>query len=293
MSSARAIARRAAFRLATSDRVERIVVDTPPLRALAYKRAERYVAGPSVDDALATVKSLASEGMLTSVDLFGENVADEARADSVVDEYLELARALGAAPGAYLSLDCSHVGLDVNPSRCRDRVKRIARALPQTARLQLGAEESSRTDAILAVARAVARDGLPIMVTVQANLRRSAADIEALAREGIPIRLVKGAYVEADEVALPWGIATDAEYVRLAKRLAELEAEHALATHDMLLLRQLLSGHPQQTIEFLLGVRTNDARQYAQLGHAIRIYVPYGERWFRYYARRAAESVGA
>lgn len=131
------------------------------------------------------------------------------------------------------------------------------------------------------------------MATVQANLRRSARDVEAMAEAGIPVRLVKGAYVEPAALAHPWGPDTDAAYVRLARQLDGLGAEHSLATHDPMILAQLLAGGAQRSIEFLLGVREDDARGLARAGHRVRVYVPYGDRWFRCYARRVAESVGA
>ena len=130
------------------------------------------------------------------------------------------------------------------------------------------------------------------MVTVQANLRRSPQDVEALAAAGIPIRLVKGAFVESPEVARPWGTETDAAYVGLAERLAALGAPHALATHDQAILERVLPLQPDTGVECLLGVRPDDARRLAAAGRSVRIYVPYGERWFRYAARRAAESIG-
>ena len=158
--------------------------------------------------------------------------------------------------------------------------------------LQVGAEQATRTDAILGITRAAAEEGLPVMQTVQANLRRSPADVESLAAAGIPVRLVKGAFVEAGEIALPWGSETDHAYVALAERLAALGAPHALATHDQDILAHLLPLDPESTVECLLGVRQDDARRLAASGRTVRVYVPYGERWFRYAARRAAESIG-
>ena len=287
-SRARRIARRAAFRVATSDGVERAALGVRPLRGLAFQHAQRYVAGLDEHAALAVAQSLGREGLSASIDLFGENVEEVGWAEAETERYLALAATVQA--GTYVSLDCSHLGLDADPVECRDRVRRIATALPAGSRLQLGAEESRRTEAILGLARGLAGEGLPLMATVQANLRRSARDVEELAGAGIPVRLVKGAYVEAPELALAWGPATDRAFVALAERLAALGAEHALATHDPAILRRLA---PAGSIEFLLGVRAADARRLAREGHRVRIYVPYGRRWFRYYARRVAESIGA
>jgi proline dehydrogenase len=288
--------RHIAYRLATSDRLEGLVLASGFTRHLAFRRARRYVAGLNEDAALARVRELRAAGLDVSVDLFGEDVDDAAAADRIVERYLALAARLAAYPGAYLSLDCSHVGLVADAAACGARVGQIARGLPAGMRLQLGAEQASRADAIMGIALQASAEGLPVMQTVQANLRRSPSDVEALAAAGVPIRLVKGAYVESPDVALPWGSETDSAYVELARGLAARGAEHSLATHDQAILRQLLptqEGVPGPAVEFLMGVRPEDATRLASSGRHVRVYVPYGERWFRYAARRAAESIGA
>jgi proline dehydrogenase len=289
---ARRIGRQVAYRLATSDRLEQIAMSTGFTRHAAFRHARRYVAGLDENAALAVVRHLRARGLAASVDLFGEDVDDAATADAVVDRYLALAERLATEPGTYLSLDCSHLGLGTDAAVCSARVRRIARGMPEGRLLQLGAEQSARTDVILEIAREAAADGLPVMQTVQANLRRSPQDVESLVGAGIPIRLVKGAFVEAPGIALPWGAETDAAYVVLAERLAALGASHALATHDQAILERLLPQSPETAVECLLGVRPDDARRLAAEGRPVRVYVPYGERWFRYAARRAAESIG-
>lgn len=285
--------RRAAFRLATSDWLEHAVLAVRPLRELAYRRATRYVAGVDERAALETVRRLGSEGLKASVDMFGESVKDSGQAEAATARYIALAELIGDYPGTYLSVDCSHLAIDSDPAGCRDRVERIARSLPAGARLQLNAEESLRTDATLDIAYATASQGLAVMATIQANLRRSPEDIEKLASAGIPVRLVKGAYAEDSKVGRAWGPATDAAFIALAERLIAMRAEYSLATQDPAILNRLLDNRDPATIEFVLGVRPEDARRLARDGHTVRVWVPFGRRWFRCYARRVAESIGA
>lgn len=281
--------RRLAFELAVSDGVERTAMAVPPLRAAAERRMARYLGGPDAAAALAIASRLAEAGIAASVDLFGENVEDAAVAELATEHYLELATKVAEVPGTDISLDCSHLGLDREPKRCAERVTRIAAELPAGARLQLGAEESSRADAVLTIAETAAASGLPVMATLQANLRRSDRDLDRLLAAGIPIRLVKGAYAEPADIGLPWGPETDAAYLRLAARLAGAGAPHALATHDP----AILTASGEAPIEMLLGVRPREAVRLAEAGRAVRVYVPFGPRWFRYGARRLAESIGA
>jgi proline dehydrogenase len=142
------------------------------------------------------------------------------------------------------------------------------------------------TDRVLDVVLGAAAAGLPVEATLQANLRRSPADADRLAAAGVPVRLVKGAYVERPADALPWGPQTDAAYAELARRLRAAGVDVALATHDGALRETL----PDARCELLLGVRPADATALAAAGRDVRIYVPYGPAWFRYFMRRRAEA---
>jgi proline dehydrogenase len=278
--------RRLLFALATSERFERAVRGLPGVE----RRARRYVAGTTADEALAVACDLRAEGLSSSIDLFGERVRDGARADAVVEEYLALvARLDEAPPGTFVSLDLSHLALEASADDCQARVRRIAAALPDGAALQVGAEEERLAGPVQDLVVALVAAGLPVWATLQANLRRSPADAERLIAAGVAIRLVKGAYVESPRVALPYGPQTDAAFRALAKRLQAEGARFALATHDPA-LRDVV---PQAGVEMLRGVREADARALARAGRAVRIYVPYGDDWFRYAMRRAAEARGA
>jgi proline dehydrogenase len=132
-----------------------------------------------------------------------------------------------------------------------------------------------------------------VSATIQANLKRSRSDAHALAEGGVPIRLVKGAYVEDPRLARSWGESTDLAFLDLAHELHSNGAEIALATHDPILREALLRALPDVGVEMLLGVRSADASALAGRGVPVRIYVPYGGDWFRYAMRRWAESAGA
>ena len=283
------------FRLATSDLLERAVRRTPGGETAAWRAASRYVAGRSLTEALTTAGRLLQDGHGVSVDLFGELVRDTARADRTTDEYLGLAAALPTPPAdAWLALDLTHLALDTDPAGAADRLAAVATALPDGRRVQVGAEDAGRTDAVLACVTDVAGRGLSdrLGATVQANLRRSPADADLLVDAGVHVRLVKGAYVESAG-AFPYGEATDVAYLRLGHRLAERGATWAMATHDARLREALLLAHGRVPVEQLLGVRPEELDGLRGRGMPTRVYVPYGPDWFRYWLRRVAEARGA
>ena len=285
------IPRRLLFGLATSERFERGVRGAPGGEKVAYRLASQYVAGETAEDALATARRLAAQGVESSIDYFGENVTDPDEADRVADAFIALAARIDT--NTYLSIDLSHIAIDEPGDGARRRLGRIAAALPEGSRIQVGAEQIDRTDRILDAVLAVALAGGPVAATIQANLRRSPEDAHRLAEAGVPIRLVKGAYVESPELAYAWGDPTDIAFIDLAYALHRPGAALSLGTHDPVLREALLPALPGAGIEMLLGVREEDLPALVAREVPVRVYVPYGDGWFRYAMRRAAESRGA
>lgn len=114
----------------------------------------------------------------------------------------------------------------------------------------------------------------------------------AYAAANIPIRLVKGAYVEPRAVARPWCEEADIAFLQLAHQLGAAGADFVIATHDPVLREALLATMPALGIEMLLGVRSQDALALTRRGSSVRLYVPFGRDWFRYWMRRVAEARG-
>lgn len=281
------------FRLATSERFEQGVRAVAFAEARAWAAARRYVAGTEEADALRLARELTGRGVGASLDFFGEQVRDPQLAQAATNRYVALAHQLADLPDdVWLSIDLSHVGLDVDVSFCRSQLERIVAALPAGRLIQIGAEDAGRTDDTLDVVLPLARAGAPLGATLPANLRRSDRDLARLADAQLHVRLVKGAYVEASKVARPYGEETNLAYVRLAHELTEAGLRVALATHDRVLREALLRALPEAEIEMLLGIRSQDGEQLAAHGRTVRLYVPFGEDWFRYWMRRLAESRG-
>jgi proline dehydrogenase len=281
------------FKLATSDRLEQVVKGLPGGEANAWRAASRYVAGRTRDEALAVATDQLGKGHGVSLDLFGEMSTDPEQAARVVDEYLELAKLLPDAD-VWLSLDLSHLALDVDPAGAAELVANVAEALPAGRLLQIGAEDTTRTDQIQQCVLEVAGRGLAdrLGATVQANLKRSPEDVETLTAAGVHVRLVKGAYVEATG-AHPYGEPTDIAYLQLAHQLAASGARWSLATHDGRLREAVQLSLGTVPVEQLLGVRPEVLDELRDRGIPTRVYVPYGPDWFRYWLRRVAESRGA
>jgi proline dehydrogenase len=289
------VQRRVLFAAATSARFERLVRALPYGERVARRAAARYVAGTCDSDAFGLARQLVQRGIGASIDQFGEQVRDVARAEQVAVDYQRLAFQLSGIPSdVWLSVDLSHLGLDVDRAGCAERLGAIAARLAAGRRIQVGAEDHDRAEAVVNCVLSVADRGLAerLGATVQANMRRAPADLERLIEAGVHIRLVKGAYIESADRALPYGEATDVAYLHLAHRLAEAGARFALATHDVVVREALLAALGPCPVEQLLGVRPELLDGLVARGIPTRVYVPFGEHWFRYWMRRVAESRG-
>jgi proline dehydrogenase len=284
--------RHALLALARSEATRRAVELLPFVEHAAKRRAARYVAGESLPEGVAAVERVQSSGLAVCLERLGELVRSRAAVADAVSEQIEIARRVRAIDAdVTLGLDLTQLGLEISHDFCLEQVARIA-AAHAPRRLDLDAREYARIDATNDIVLELARSGIAVQMTLQANLRRSPTDWPPLIAAGVGVRLVKGAFPGSLEQAYRYGEQTDAAFRRLALELDAAGARLALATHDRALREELLALLGPTDCEFLMGVADADARQLAAQGIKVRIHVPFGRGWFRYWLRRVAEARG-
>jgi proline dehydrogenase len=261
----------------------------------------RFVAGETLDEALDGLDRLRASGLRTTVDVLGEAVTSVEAAHAAADEYLATLDALAARGlDRNVSVKLSQMGLGLDPALCRENVARILRrAAELDAFVRIDMEDHATTDATLALWRELrplnaGRGGSGVVI--QAALRRSAADIEALIAEQARIRLCKGAYVEPAAVAFPDKSDVDAAYATLMERLLLDGTFPGIATHDERLIGRAVAFVREHDIapdrfefQMLYGVRRDLQERLVQAGFGVRVYVPFGTQWYPYFMRRLAE----
>jgi proline dehydrogenase len=261
----------------------------------------RFVAGETLEEALGALERLRAQGLRTTVDVLGEAVTSAEAATAAADEYLATLDALAAGGlDRNVSVKLSQMGLGIGEDVCRANVQRILeRAAIHDAFVRIDMEEHTTTDATLALwheLRPINAGRGDSGVVIQAALRRSPSDIEALIAEKARIRLCKGAYVEPAAVAYPDKADVDAAYGRLMERLLGDGSFPAIATHDERLIARALefartNGIGPERFEFqmLYGVRRDLQERLVRAGYGVRVYVPFGTQWYPYFMRRLAE----
>jgi proline dehydrogenase len=264
----------------------------------AKRLSTRFVAGETLDQALAVCRRLNSEGIAVTLDHLGESVSSLEEAAEARDVYLRTLSAIQESKiEGNVSLKLTQFGLDFSYDQCRDNVDQLVRSAAELKSfVRVDMESSDYTDRTLdLVTELNARHGA-VGVVIQAYLFRSKADIENLCTRGIRVRLCKGAYLEPQSVAFPKKEDVDRNYVELMRILLDRGAYPALATHDEKMIEQIKAyvaarKVPRDAFEFqmLYGIRRDLQRRLVAEGYRLRLYVPFGAAWYPYYMRRLAE----
>jgi proline dehydrogenase len=273
--------------------VDRALVRVLPAvpRPVVQLFSARYIAGSTLDDAVDVVRRLNGEGKLATIDVLGEEITREEEARAITQAYLDVFAAIECEGlGSNVSVKLTALGLNLSYGLCRENLAAIV-AQGQFVRIDM--EDSSTTDETLRLYRELREDGVEnVGVVLQACLRRTVDDVRALADLRPNVRLCKGIYVEPPALTFTDYEAVRANYVKALRALAALDAAHvAIATHDEWLIGEALRAlPPSYEFQMLLGVRQERAGELVRDGHRVRIYVPFGEQWYRYSLRRLQEN---
>lgn len=281
--------------LAGNARAEELVRRAPLSRPLL----NRFVAGEDAEAALATARSLNERGLAFTLDMLGENTADEARAAEAGQAYLALLERIQAAglPGN-ISIKLTMLGLDISEEFAWDKLEAIVRRADELGMfVRIDMEGSAYTTRTLGLFRRI-HDLYPkaVGIVLQSYLYRTDRDLDEMIERGARVRIVKGAYMEPETVAYPHKSDVDEAFRRHIERLLDSGNYPAIATHDQAIINMtkgyaLRMGIDRSRFEFqmLYGIRRERQESLATEGYNMRVYVPFGTSWYPYFMRRLAE----
>jgi proline dehydrogenase len=260
----------------------------------------RFIAGETLDTALAAADESAAQGFFVSLDLLGENVSSLAEAERERDAYLALIERIGRSPHRdriNVSIKLTAIGLDQGDDVAERHYRKIlAAAAKLDMFVRADMEGSPYTERTIAMVERVFPDFPNTGTVLQSYLHRTPDDIERLIRLGCRVRIVKGAYLEPPEVAIQEKSGVDRAYVEGAKRLLSGAKYPAMATHDEAIVTKLRAhiaaeGIPAAHYEWqmLYGIRRDLQERLRAEGENVRVYIPFGAQWYPYFSRRLAE----
>lgn len=284
---------------AVNEQAKHYILGDENLYRLFSKAASRYVAGETLDTAVARAAHYNGQGLAASIEFMGENVRDHEEAAAATTEFLAICEQI-AAKGlrSIVSLDLSHIGLSLSADLCREHLSRICETARQAnIEVMISAEDTAKTDAVLDLYLSMAAGNPHLGITLQAYLHRTTDDFQTLIQHPNRIRLVKGAFATAEGLSVPRGSQLNEMYLNYLDNLFALHHRCSIATHDAWIQQEavkLLARHQmpasQYEFESLLGICTDQLTGLLHAGHPARIYIVYGQEWYLYLCNRIAEN---
>lgn len=280
--------------LARQESIRRLAQDHP----VAQRVARRFVAGETLDLAIAVTKELNHRRISVSLDHLGENTSDVREAGNAADDYLGIiARIQQEGVEANISVKLTALGLDIGEDVCRENLTRVLRSAQDAGVfVRVDMEGSDYTQRTVDLVSEFHQTYSNVGTVLQSALFRTPDDAERLIGEGVRLRLVKGAYLEPPSIAYAHKVDVDNAYLRLLRPLLERGVYPAIATHDERMINAAIriaqeSGIPRARFEFqmLYGIRRDLQERLSATGYNVRVYVPYGSQWYPYLTRRMAE----
>jgi len=284
-----------------------LLADSNTLKTLASRYgmrgpksfARRFIAGETVDEAIAAAREVEAAGLTQTLDLLGESVASASEADTATRVYLSmLGRIVDAGIGRNISLKLTQLGLTIDRATCVDNLRRILdEATKHEFFVRIDMEDSPFTQVTLDVFETMWQQGYRnVGVVLQSCLPRSLDDAKRMNELGARVRIVKGAYKEPRSVAYQDKAQVDAAFVEITKLLLSQGTYPAVATHDPAMIGAARAHAAQHGItpdrfefQMLYGIRRDLQQQLVRDGFGVRVYVPFGREWFPYFMRRLGE----
>jgi proline dehydrogenase len=269
-------------------------------KPLVHKLAERYIAGSTLEDACGVVKTVNAQGKLATIDVLGEEITRDEEARAIAGAYLDVFETIERQGlDSNVSIKLTALGLKLDYELCRENLEAVVRDAARRGNfVRIDMEDSSTTEDALRLYRGLRGAGLDnVGIVLQAYLRRTLDDIDALADLRPSVRICKGIYVEPPELAYQGYEEVRANFVRALEALLDAGSYVGIATHDEWLVsegRRIVSrrglGSDEYEFQMLLGITEQLGDRLVREGHRLRIYVPFGEHWYAYSMRRLQEN---
>jgi proline dehydrogenase len=280
--------------------VDRAVVRLLPAipKPIVRKISNRYIAGPTLEDACRVVSRLNAAGKMATIDVLGEHIDEPEQARALVSEHDGVLDAIERnGLDSTVSIKLTALGLTIDRDLCFENTEAVVRHAAESGNfVRIDMEESTHTTQTLEIYRELRGRGLDnVGVVLQSRLRRTLRDIRSLADLRPNVRLCKGIYLESPLVAYQGYQEVRDNFVAALDLLLDGGSYVGIATHDEWLLERGLErvaemGREEYEFQMLLGVRELRGDKLVKEGHRLRIYTPYGQQWREYSMRRLQEN---
>jgi len=262
--------------------------------------SKNYIAGARLKDAVVKIKELNAKGMMATLDLLGEESASKTQAEEATAEYLHMLKIIDENKlNSNVSVKPTQLGLVIDKEFCYQNIRKIvneARKFNNFVRIDME-DHTATSDSIEIYLRLKKEFDGYVGLVIQAYLRRTSADVNALIKEKANLRLCKGIYVEERTIAYKDMAVINENYKFNLKKLLTNHCYTGIATHDeklvwyaLRLIEELGLKKEEYEFQMLLGVDEMLRQIIVDSGHRLRVYVPFGKDWYAYSVRRLKEN---
>lgn len=261
--------------------------------------SKRYVAGADLKDAVRVVKELNSKGMVATMDVLGESTTDPQECDAAVQEYFEVLEAIDKEKlNCNISIKPTQLGLLIDKEICYKNIRKIVeKAATFNNFVRIDMEDSSCTSDTIEIYLRLHQQYQNVGIVIQSYLRRSHKDVQELVKLRTNFRICKGIYVEPREIAYKDPQIITDNFALLLETALKARCYVGIATHDekvvwhgLRIVKQLGLNTEEYEFQMLLGVDEQLRQILVDEGHKLRVYVPFGRRWYPYCVRRLKEN---
>lgn len=266
---------------------------------IVYFFAKRYIAGPSVENAITAIKEFNQRGIMATVDILGEEIVKKDDALAVVEEYKNVLAAIDSRGlNANISVKPTHLGLKIDKEFCYANIRSLVDEAKNYGNfVRIDMEDNTCTSDTLNIYQRLRAEFDNVGIVIQSYLRRTIDDVNQLIEIGANIRLCKGIYVEPRQIAFKDKEIVNYNYQYILEKLLNNNCYVGIATHDeklvwnaLMMIDRLKLKRNQYEFQMLLGVTEELREILVSAGHRLRVYVPYGEHWHAYSLRRLKEN---
>ena len=264
-----------------------------------------YISGVTIADAMRVSKELNAQGIRVTLDVLGEFIKSLDEAEANKQEYLDLIEETqkNGINGNY-SLKPTSFGLLIDKEVCYRLMREIvAKAASYNNFCRIDMEDSPCTDLEIELYRRLhAEFPKNVGLVIQAYLKRTYGDLEKMLDMNTPeiptnYRLCKGIYVEPAGIAYKKYEEINQHYLEDLEFMFRNKIYVGIATHDKPLIegayeliRKYNVSKNMYEFQMLYGVTPKLRQSIVAGGHVMRVYVPFGEKWFGYSTRRLKEN---
>lgn len=281
--------------------INKLIVTVIPLFPKNVVRifASRYIAGDNINDAVKKVQELNSKSIIATMDVLGESIKDKNEAIQSKNESIEVLEYIDKYKlNSNLSIKLTMLGLNIDYDLCLELTTEIvekARGFNNFVRIDM--EDSSVTEKTIQIYETLRKKYNNVGLVLQSYLKRTVNDVIRLTKEKANFRLCKGIYIEPKEIAYKKKQEIRDNFMKALEIMFKRGAYVGIATHDKYLIdasKKMVKdlNIPDDKFEFqmLLGVKENLRDKLVAEGYKVRIYVPFGIRWYQYSMRRFKEN---